>query len=451
MTYFHLEKPPELSEKKIVEFFTLKRTDLFFFYQKAHFPEYLYWDKVKYFDLPKEIHPVDFWGCVKLVRKGIFPLYGLTIKKSLVKTEKGEYFTWNDFILSSEFLHWIDINFGGDLFAISNKIDEKEKNKLIANGIMEEAIASSQIEGANTTRVAARKFLKEGRKPRDKSEQMILNNYETIKAIEQDLNNRKLDLSLLFQTHAMLTKNTIDDDKIGRFRKTEEQISVQDRITGMIYHVPPSVPFVKQEMERLINYFNDEIQDNFFVHPLIKAIILHFWIGYLHPFYDGNGRMARAIFYWYLLKNGYWAFSYLPISKIIKKSPAQYAMSYLYTEQDDFDLSYFVDYNFRKIKQARQEFEIYLKVEQQKEKEMDQLAKKYFDLNRRQNRLLLFFNKYPEEKITLKIHMNTNQISKQTAVSDLKDLEKKGYIKSRRFGRNVFYSFLSKKKNLSVK
>ena len=104
---------------------------------------------------------------------------------------------------------------------------------------------------------------------------------------------------------------------------------------------------------------NDNLEDPYFVHPLIKAILLHFWLGYLHPFTDGNGRFARTIFYWYLLRHKYWAVSYLPVSRVIRNAPAQYRDAYVYSEQDDRDATYFVDYNLHKIMQAKREFEDY--------------------------------------------------------------------------------------------
>lgn len=434
MPYFHLEKPQLVdSSKVVVKLWQFPKKEMFHLLGKSAKPEYLYWDKVKYFNLPEGITPVEFWSWVKYVRA--FDLD----HRSQINTEKDDNFVWNQSILSDELFHEIDLNLGGNLQVAPSEIDEKEKSRLIMSGITEEAIASSQIEGANTSRAAAKRFLKEGRRPRDRSEQMILNNFETIKLIEQEYKSRKLDLSLLFEIHALLVKKTISDDQVGRFRKDEEKIVVQDKIRGLIYHVPPKAAFIRQEIVSLIRYFNDELKDAFFVHPVVKAIILHFWMAYLHPFVDGNGRLARAIFYWYLLKNGYWAFSYLPISKIIRKSPAQYGMSYVYSEQDDFDLTYFIDYNLRKIKQAMKEFEIYLKAERELEKNMDRFAQKYYSLNKRQNRLLMFFSKHPNERITLKLHMNTNQISKQTAINDLRDLQKKGYLKSARVGRNVYY------------
>src|SRR5205814_10028127 len=56
-------------------------------------------------------------------------------------------------------------------------------------------------------------------------------------------------------------------------------------------------------------------------HPMVRSMILHFWLAYDHPFVDGNGRTARALFYWSMLRNGYWMFEYITISKIILSGP----------------------------------------------------------------------------------------------------------------------------------
>ena len=60
-----------------------------------------------------------------------------------------------------------------------------------------------------------------------------------------------------------------------------------------------------------------------FIHPMIRSIILHFWLAYDHPFVDGNGRTARALFYWSMLRHGYWLFEFISISQIILKGPDQ--------------------------------------------------------------------------------------------------------------------------------
>ena len=334
--------------------------------------------------------------------------------------------------------HNIDMNTGGKLFSSKKDIDKNNKQKLISNGIMEEAIASSQLEGAATTRKVAKKFLRENRKPKNESEQMILNNYLTMQSIENEYKNRSMNMDLLLELHKMITKDTLTDEgKIPCLRAGG--ISVIDPINGKIYHEAPNISFVKKELKRLVLFANDELESDNFIHPVVKAIMLHFWIGYLHPFTDGNGRLARLFFYWYLLKNNYWAFAYLPISKIIKKSPKQYTMSYVYSEQDDNDLTYFIDYNIRKIRLAVKEFEEYLEKEQKSNLQMNKKARLKYNFNERQIQLLQYLYRAPEERTSLRMHMNIYQVSAKSAIKDLKGLEKQKFLISKKQGRNIYY------------
>ena len=116
--------------------------------------------------------------------------------------------------------------------------------------------------------------------------------------VRDELVDEKLSREVLIYLQSLLTNDTLEnDDEVGRFRRDEDEIVIQDT---MIYHTPPSESILNRELDALISYANDE--EVGFTHPFIKAVILHFWIGFLHPFCDGNGRTARAIFYWYLLK-----------------------------------------------------------------------------------------------------------------------------------------------------
>lgn len=407
-----------------------KKEELSKLIQETSQPIYLYWDKVKYKILPKGISKEEFWSIVKFTRN--------TQKiKSAIKNENEKYFTWIKLPEIEEFFHKLDLNTGGSFFALKENADEKNKQKLIFRGVMEEAIASSQLEGAITTRKVAKQFLREGRKPRNESEQMILNNYQTMQIIESEYKNKELNLTLVFELHKMITKNTIAENEQGKFRKDEDNIIVSDS-SNIIYHQPPKISFVKKEMKKFIKFANDEMNTQF-LHPVIKAIMLHFWIGYLHPFTDGNGRLARLMFYWYLLKKDYWAFSYLPISKIIKKSPVQYGNAYVYSEQDDLDLTYFIDYNIRKIKSAISDFEEYLERKSKENLRMNKLSRAKYNLNERQIQLLQHLYGDKNERTSLSVHINIYQITKMTAIKDLKNLEKFGFIISEKRGRNVYY------------
>lgn len=89
---------------------------------------------------------------------------------------------------------------------------------------------------------------------------------------------------------------------------------------------------------------------------------LHFALGYEHPFRDGNGRVARALFYWFMFKNDFSAFRYIAISTRLRNAPVKYGRSYLHTEADDLDLTYFIDFQCSVVLRAVTGFtEVYRK------------------------------------------------------------------------------------------
>ena len=260
----------------------------------------------------------------------------------------------------------------------------------------------------------------------------------------ENLKEKKLSIELLFELHETLVKDTVDPSEIGRFRTNGDEIVVMERSTNIIYHTPPNDSFLSKELKHLIDYANDELVQNQFVHPLVKAIILHFWIGYLHPFTDGNGRLARTIFYWYLLRKGYWAFSYLPISRVIKNSPVQYRDAYVYTEQDDNDLTYFIDYIVRKISQAKREWDRYIQSQQKENVIMSRTARTKYGLNDRQIQVLKYLHKNEDATTTIKTHSQVYNVSWPTAQNDLKILEKFGFLTSKKMGRSRPYRATNK-------
>jgi len=188
--------------------------------------EYLYWDKVKQLAKPEKLEPELLWAAVKFKRN-----YSATFLRFC---DQGFHFNITDNIL--EQLHHFDIQIGGQLSS-SSTISDHQKSQLLITSLMEEAIASSQIEGAVTTRKKAKKMLQSQQKPKNTSDQMIINNYRIIQRIVKD---QKMTVERLLELHTLITSNTMEDKaEEGRLR-TDAATNVVDMTDGEITHQPPA-------------------------------------------------------------------------------------------------------------------------------------------------------------------------------------------------------------------
>lgn len=374
---------------------------------------YLYWDKVKY--QKTKFIPKELWNIVKLSR--LLKSDNLTFGKYTFKYVNTDYI--------QKVVHFFDMNIGGYIGA-KNIIPEEDKTRYLVSSIMEEAISSSQIEGANTTRKRAKEMLRKEIKPHTKSEQMILNNYLTIKHITQN-KTENLTPENLLEIHRLIAKGTLDSKKEeGAFRESND-IYVVDHVKSEVVHTPPNYKEVPTLINDLCVFFNEDLDKDNFIHPLLKGIIVHFMIGYIHPFTDGNGRTARALFYWYLLKKGYWLTEYLSISKIIQDTKNQYEKAFIYTENDENDLSYFITYNLKVMEKAFEALKNYI---QQKQKNHFKIARfiKIPNINERQAQLLKLVYDNPEIVFNTKEIENRFSVSNYTARTDLKGLADLGFL-----------------------
>ena len=388
---------------------------------------YLYWDKIKYKDIPEWIkNNQELWWYIKFMRN----LNYITP----ISNENWDFFKFWELQFSKELLHEIDKNASWTFFT---SFSETDKKMFITNGMLEEAISSSQLEWASTTTKNAKKMIKENRKPITDDEQMIMNNYQTMNYIKNELVNKELEEWDLLYLQNVLTKGTLENkDEEWRFRTNKDSVVVE--FERKISHIPPDEKKLKKEIKHFLEFANNKWKINTFVHPIIKAILIHFWIWYLHPFCDWNWRTARWLFYWYLLKNDYFGFSYIPLSTAIKNSKIDYAKAYIYSEQDDLDITYFINYNLRKIKIALNKFKQDIK---EKFNDNNKNLKKlnHLNLNIRQIKLLSYFLENKDSFTNTTIHQNYYKIARWTAISDLKILEKKWFIMSIKSWRYLNY------------
>jgi Fic family protein len=309
---------------------------------------------------------------------------------------------------------------------------------------MEEAIASSILEGAAAMRKAAKEMLRKGRKPKNSSEQMVVNNYEAMNYILEHRDD-PLTPDRILEIHRLVTKGTIDSDAVGQFR-TSNDIVVANPVTGVVLHSPPDYQETGYHIAELCRFANRTEQDSGtgtaeYIHPVIKGTILHFLIGYVHPFNDGNGRTARSLFYWYVLSRGYWLFEYMPISRIILRSKEKYSLAYLHTEYDAMDLTYFIHYHLSCIDEARKDLLDYLEEKQTEQNATKAIIKKIRDINVREGDILRYMMEHSDEYFTIREIMQTYDTVYETARTDLLHLADLGYLTKEKRGREFIFIF----------
>jgi Fic family protein len=392
--------------------------------------EYLHWDKFRYKRMPGDIDSRQVWSHVSLSRHAQFRDLPLTVDDKPLKV-------WTP-AQHQEWLHVLDQLGSGRMTLFTRHGISEGDGSYLRNALMEEAIASSLLEGAVTTREMAKKMLREKRKPRDEAERMVLNNYNAIVMI-RDLKSERLTPEMLLEIHKVIAHGTLKNDQaLGRFRLEEENIRVEDDRTSQPIFTPPPADSIAARVDQLCDFANEKTKP--FIHPIIKAIALHFMVGYIHPFVDGNGRTARALFYWYMLKRGYWAFEYLPISRIFLRAPVRYARSYLYTETDEADLTYFTHYNLKVLVRAVRELHDYL---ERQEKDLSQTAswlESYPGLNSRQLLVVVSALKHKSRTYSIKQHQTTHRVGYATARADLLGLEDRGLFDKQQIGHKLIFS-----------
>jgi Fic family protein len=268
-------------------------------------------------------------------------------------------------------------------------------------------------------------MLRKKKSPQNKSQQMIVNNYNTIQYIVEH-KDEPLTEELLLTIHRLMTVKTLDNpEDAGRFR-TNDKVVVADMVEGDIIYTPPSFQEIPEFVESLCDFFNND-NPRTFIHPIIRGIIVHFMLAFMHPFVDGNGRTARALFYWYMLKEGYKLTEYMSISRVIAKSKSNYEKAFRYVENDGNDMGYFVAYNLGALEISFQQLRDYIQ-RKQREKSAASSFMMAGNINQRQALVLQRLKEEPETIFTVKDVQEQFSVSSMTARKDLSDLVKQGYM-----------------------
>ena len=436
------EPPPQVTPE-VVDSLMKKQQGAFFkpsaqlsaFIDEAN-AKYLHWEDFKYLKIPGELKPEEAWVLLKMHRWG-------NRQNTRISDNKGMPFHYSITPSLQSDLSQIDQS-AASAFGLDEtyRFNRNMDDRFIFSSLMEEGIASSVLEGAATTRPEAKRMLRENLKPADKSQKMILNNYRTILKIRDEWKTQKLSPDVILQIHRSMTSETLENpEQEGAFRTKkddEEKLAVYDN-DGTLLHQPPSFDKIQSLLEAFCQFANEDAQNEKFIHPVVKASLLHFGLAYIHPFADGNGRTARAIFYWYLLSRNYWLFEYLSISRIILNQKTQYLRAFLYTEHDDNDLNYFIYQQLRAILRAIADFKTYLGIKRREETASKEMLLKNPELNDRQRSILIYAQRNPGFIYTIKGHQNACNVVYQTARTDLLDLVKAGFMEMHKTGKKIVF------------
>lgn len=395
------------------------------------------WDHLRHLTPPNGLSVEQWWLGIKLARQ--------SLARTLPLVEKsGHPFS---VVLSDSLqrrLFLVARDAAGALRGTDALPSDVTRERYLVRSLIEEAMTSSQLEGAATTTLVAKEMLKSGREPRDYGERMIVNNFQTMRELKRWV-GKPLSPSTIFEIHRMLTDGTLrDPGSAGRFRTADEDIVVDDE-TGRVLHVPPPAAELPQRMEALCAFANQGDEEGEFLHPVVRSILIHFMIGYDHPFVDGNGRTARALFYWSMLNRGFWMTEYLSISSILKRAPGQYVRSYLHTECDGGDTTHFVSHQLDVLLRAIDGVHTYIARKQQAHQEAETLLKPGSRLarrlNHRQRALLLNAVRHPGKTFTISVHQREHGVAYETARSDLLGLVDAKLMRNYRQGKQwVFHA-----------
>nr|WP_283091270.1 Fic family protein [Bacteroides pyogenes] len=211
--------------------------------------------------------------------------------------------------------------------------------------------------------------------------------------------------------------------EVGQYRTSEEHI-----VSGMfgrekIHYIAPSPERVDEEMAHFLDWFNS--QEN--INSVIRSAIAHFWFVSIHPFEDGNGRLARILSDMLLARADKSEFRFYNISSQINKDKNHYYDILEKAQHGDGDITEWICWYAHTLSVALDEAENIVSTV---------LNKNFFwqkassvPLSRRQTDMLNLFLDGYEAKITSKTWASLAKCSKDTAIRDIQDLIEKDILR----------------------
>lgn len=302
--------------------------------------------------------------------------------------------------------------------------------ELMEEAVIDEAVFSSIIEGAFTSREAAAELLRKNKEPANKSEHMVRNNYDALTYVLEHLDDPITD-RVIIDIARIVTRNAAEEQVTG-YRTGKVFVMSREEV---IYQ-PPEAKMVPEMMAALIDFIHSSE-----LHPVLKACIAHFYFVYVHPFGDGNGRTARALSYMMLQQSGYEFFRYFSISSLVAKERGRYYKAIRNVEDSDGDMTYFIDFYSDMLARSVEEMEKHLThhvIARQRIRELEQSG----ELNQRQLEGAKWLLESENERVTVEIWRKKFKITTETARQDLLALAKHGILDRQMEGRKAVFHII---------
>lgn len=301
---------------------------------------------------------------------------------------------------------------------------------------IDEAVWSSVIEGAFTSRAEAAKIIRQDKQPVNKSEQMVMNNYQAMLYVLEHL-EEPITVQTLIDIAEIVTRNA-SDEVVDGFRTVPVYVTGRE---GVIY-TPPGADQVPEMMDDFLNFINSSE-----LHPLFKACIAHFYFVYVHPFTDGNGRTARALCYMMLLRTGYDLFRYFSISGIIAEERNAYYKSMRHVEESGDDMTYFIDFYSAMLARSVDRMEKHLFRHILADKTIKILETENL-LNDRQLKGVRWLLEGNSDSVTVDVWKKKYKTATETARQDLLCLCEAGVLERTMDGRRAVFVIQNRKNTL---
>ena len=304
------------------------------------------------------------------------------------------------------------------------------KEGFLTNSKIEEAIVSAIYEGANSTRAKARAFFASQNRPKNKDEFMLVNNYLAMRWIKR-YSAEPVSNQIILTIHRIVSRNTLQGDDAnfcGKFRDGPVYVGKHEGIC----HAK-----IEETLNEVIEMINHHPR---FLHGLIKGILLHYFIAYIHPFFDGNGRTGRTLFYFKMIKNDLKFVELLAISANLKEHGKRYEKSFELVKEHEWDMTFFIDFCLDSLLMALEKAE----------RKVDFLISfsKFKDLMGINSSQVLLLQRMALNKhsfITIEEYAGDIGKSREIARRELKDLLKKSLLREKKKGKKFIYFIESKK------